>query len=129
MNTKFYENSDGYIKSIPDDQMTKRMVLTALASYVGALGYVPERLQSDDLYLAAVEQSGINLSDVPVDFKTPTICATAVSNFSIALQFVPPTMRDETICRNALKLAVEQGVPPEMIIRLIPDDIKPHLGI
>ena len=123
------EKKGGYIKSIPDDQMTKRMVLTALASYVGALGYVPERLQSDDLYLAAVEQSGINLSDVPVDFKTPTICATAVSNFSIALQFVPPTMRDETICRNALKLAVEQGVPPEMIIRLIPDDIKPHLGI
>ena len=54
-----------------------------------------------DHWLAAVQQDGKALGDVPDHLKTPELCLIAVQQDSTALAYVPDHLKTPDLCRIA----------------------------
>ena len=73
----------------------------------GVLQYVPHRLKTLELCIAAVKNDGRVLWYVPESLKTQELYLLAVQNDDRALQYVPKTLRDT--CRRRITLTVGEG--------------------
>jgi hypothetical protein len=78
---------------------------------------IPDALKSPTLCMAAVQQCGCVLRHIPEKLKTPSMCLTAVQQDGYALQYVPKSLRTYDLCLAA----IEQDVSA---ITLVPDKMK-----
>jgi hypothetical protein len=67
-----------------------------------ALGYVPEKLRTEELCRLAVAQKGWALYHVPKELRTDEMCRIAMAQNGIALEHVPKKLRTEEMCRIAV---------------------------
>jgi hypothetical protein len=67
-----------------------------------ALQEVPDELKTKELCLAAVEEYGLALEYVPEELKTKEICLAAVEQFGYALRDVPLKFKSAEVCLEAV---------------------------
>jgi hypothetical protein len=92
----------------------------------GNLKYVPEKLKTPDICLAAVRKNGKTLRYVPEKLKTPYICLEAVEQNSYALRYIPDNLKESQFYiravkqdGNALKYVPEEFKTPEICLAAV----------
>jgi hypothetical protein len=112
--------SDG-LEYVPKKIMTNEIVLAAVNGNGYALKYVPPNMITEKIILDAVNNNGYALQFVPKNMITEEIILAAVNNDGRALYHVPPNMITK---KNALAAVNNYGYALEFVpIEMMTDDI------
>ena len=101
------------LNTIPKDPDFQHIMShTKMLEYIGWLNkvtkvgwvfeFVPDKLKTPELCLAAVTKVGWLLEFVPDELKTRKLCLVAVSNNGDALEFVPEEFKTLELCLAAV---------------------------
>lgn len=78
-------------------------ICTVAIQHCATLLDVPENLQTDEMFLFAVQQNGYNLKDVPEEKRSLSLCRIAVLQHADYIHHVPAQHRKMVICITAVE--------------------------
>ena len=94
----------GYaLQFLPDKLKTEEIYLAAVKDFGTTLEFVPDAMKTEVLCLAAVQKDGRALKFVPDALKTEALCLAAVQQDGRALEFVPDALKTEALCLAAVQ--------------------------